>query len=126
MTVHTDHINAAALPLPPVVRAPRALQGIGYAVFRRQTIALLAKRHGHVFTIRIPVFGNMVVVTDPALAKQVFTASTEDLGNIQPNLSRIFGPGSVFALEGAASSKRRPSVRRRPGPTAASSPRSSR
>ncbi|ANW66908.1 cytochrome P450 [Mycobacterium sp. djl-10] len=107
MTVHTDHIDAAALPVPPVARAPRALQGIGYALFRRQTIALLANRHGHVFTIRIPVFGNMVVVTDPALAKQVFTASTEDLGNIQPNLSRIFGPGSVFALEGAEHRRRR-------------------
>ena len=49
----------------------------------------------------------MVVVTDPALAKQVFTASTDDLGNIQPNLSRVFGPGSVFALEGADHRRRR-------------------
>ena len=49
----------------------------------------------------------MVVVTDPALAKQVFTASPEDLGNIRPNLSRIFGPGSVFALEGAEHRRRR-------------------
>ena len=49
----------------------------------------------------------MVVVTDPVLAKQVFTASPEDLGNIRPNLSRIFGPGSVFALEGAEHRRRR-------------------
>ncbi len=27
-------------------------------------------------------------------------ASTDDLINVQPNLSRIFGPGSVFALDG--------------------------
>lgn len=107
MTVHTDHTTDARLPVPPVARAPKVLQGIGYALFRRQTIGMLTDRHGSVFTIRIPVFGNMVVVTDPALAKQVFTAGTEDLGNIQPNLSRIFGPGSVFALEGAEHRRRR-------------------
>jgi cytochrome P450 len=33
------------------------------------------------------------------LAKQIFTTSPEELGNIQPNLSRLFGSGSVFALD---------------------------
>ncbi|MDF2823644.1 MAG: cytochrome [Mycobacterium sp.] len=103
MTVHAD----TAVRIPPVARAPKVLQGIGYGFFRRQTIGLLTARHGSAFTIRVPVFGNMVVVTDPALAKQVFTASTDDLGNIQPNLSRIFGPGSVFALEGSEHRRRR-------------------
>jgi cytochrome P450 len=68
---------------------------------------MLTARHGSAFTIQVPVFGNMVVVTDPALAKQVFNASTDDLGNIQPNLSRVFGPGSVFALEGSEHRRRR-------------------
>ena len=40
-----------------------------------------------------------VIVTDSQLAKQLFTASPDDVGNIQPNLSRILGPGSVFALD---------------------------
>ena len=38
-------------------------------------------------------------MSDPALVRQVFTASTDDLINVQPNLSRVFGPGSVFALD---------------------------
>ena len=42
-----------------------------------------------------------MIVADPLLAKQMFTANTDDLGNIQPNLSRVLGPGSVFALDGA-------------------------
>jgi cytochrome P450 family 138 len=42
-----------------------------------------------------------VIVADPQLAKQLFTASTDDVGNVQPNLSRVLGNGSVFALDGA-------------------------
>lgn len=106
-TINADVDSTPPVRVPPFARGPRFLQGIGYAFFRRQTIGKLAARHGSAFTLRVPVFGNMVVVTDPALAKQVFTASTEDLGNIQPNLSRIFGPGSVFALEGNEHRRRR-------------------
>jgi len=106
-TIDAGVQSASSLRVPPAPRAPKFLQGIGYAFFRRQTIGVLAARHGSAFTLRVPVFGNMVVVTDPALAKQVFTASTDDLGNIQPNLSRIFGPGSVFALEGGEHRRRR-------------------
>jgi cytochrome P450 len=117
MTIDADQVNATTaasssvaaqgVRVPPSARGPKFLQGLGYALFRRQTIGMLAARHGSAFTLRVPVFGNMVVVTDPVLAKQVFTASTDDLGNIQPNLSRIFGPGSVFALEGPEHRRRR-------------------
>ncbi|MET0900597.1 MAG: cytochrome P450 [Mycobacterium sp.] len=117
MTIDSDQVSdtsaasgvtaAPAVRVPPSARAPKFLQGLGYALFRRQTIGMLTARHGSAFTLRVPVFGNMVVVTDPVLAKQVFTASTDDLGNIQPNLSRIFGPGSVFALEGPEHRRRR-------------------
>jgi cytochrome P450 len=93
--------------VPPSPRIPKLVQGVGYGLFRRQTVKRLTARYGEAFTIKVPLFGNMVVVTDPALAKQVFTASPEDLGNVQPNLSRIFGPGSVFALEGAEHRRRR-------------------
>ena len=57
------------------------------------------KRYGQVFAINVPFFGRTVFVSDPALVRQVFTASTDDLINVQPNLSRVFGPGSVFALD---------------------------
>ncbi len=35
----------------------------------------------------LPVFGRTVIVADPQLAKQLFIANTDDVGNIQPNLS---------------------------------------
>ena len=51
--------------------------------------------------MNLPMFGRTVIVANPQLAKQVFTASTDDAGNVQPNLSRVLGSGSVFALDGA-------------------------
>ena len=63
--------------------------------------------YGQVFAINIPFFGRTVIVSDPALVRSVFMASTDDLINVQPNLSRIFGPGSVFALDGKEHRNRR-------------------
>ena len=53
------------------------------------------------------MFGRIVVVANPQLAKQVFTAGPAVLGNIQPNLSRLLGAGSVFALDGDDHRQRR-------------------
>ena len=70
-------------------------------------IKRLARRHGNVFTLNIPIYGRVVVVADPQLVKQIFTTSPEELGNIQPNLSRMLGSGSVFALDGDDHRRRR-------------------
>jgi cytochrome P450 len=93
--------------LPPRVALPKAIQGVGFVAWRRGTIRQAARRYGDVFTLTVPVFGNTVVVADPALVKQVFTASTDDLLNLQPNLSRVLGPGSIFALDGTPHRNRR-------------------
>ena len=92
---------------PPAVRLPKPVQMVLLAGFRRRFLRSAAKRHGSVFVINVPFFGRSVVVSDPALARQVFLASTDDLINVQPNLSRTFGPGSVFALDGKQHRARR-------------------
>ena len=74
-----------------------ARQAAGFVASRRRMVETMERRHGAVFTLKVPVFGNMVTVTDPQIAKQLFTANTDDVGNVQPNLSRILGSGSVFA-----------------------------
>ncbi|HZQ32411.1 MAG TPA: cytochrome P450 [Mycobacterium sp.] len=96
-----------ATKLPPVVALPKAIQGIGFSVLRPRLLRQLARRYGSVFTINIPVFGRTVVVAEPALVRQVFTANTDDLVNIKPNLSRMMGPGCVFALDRADHRNRR-------------------
>jgi cytochrome P450 len=89
----------AANTLPPGPRIPKALQGVAFAFFRRRFIHQMAHRYGDIFALHVPVYGPLVVAASPQLAKQVFTASPEVLGNIQPNLSRLLGSGSVFALD---------------------------
>jgi cytochrome P450 len=88
-----------AVKLPPMARVPKLIYGLFFLTSRRAMIKRLARRYGNVFVINLPIFGRVVVVGEPELAKQIFTTSPEELGNIQPNLSRMFGSGSVFALD---------------------------
>ncbi|AZP83447.1 cytochrome P450 [Mycobacterium avium subsp. paratuberculosis] len=94
---------------PPASRgpSPKLVQGIGFAVSRRTMMRRLSRRYGNVFTLRLPMWGPVVMVSDPQLAKQIFTTTPDELGNIQPNLSRLFGSGSVFGLEGDDHRRRR-------------------
>jgi cytochrome P450 len=98
-------VNGAKLPPPSGL--PRPLGALAFVASRRRTVDRLTRTVGRCATIRVPVFGDAVIVADPALAKQVFTTSPEILHNIQPNLSRLLGKGSVFGLEGAAHRRRR-------------------
>ncbi|WP_006242401.1 cytochrome P450 [Mycolicibacterium tusciae] len=94
-------VTPSTVKMPPGPRLPKLVQGIGYALSRNRVYEHIARRHGDVFTMNLPMFGRTVIVANPLLAKQLFTASTDDVGNIQPNLSRVLGSGSVFALDGA-------------------------
>lgn len=105
--VHSSTKQQAEVRLPPAPRIPRVLQAIGFSVSRKWTVNQIARRHGDIFAMRLPVFGRTIMVADPALAKQLFMANTDDVGNIQPNLSRVLGPGSVFALDGTDHRRRR-------------------
>ena len=106
-------IDTPAPPAPPVVklppasRIPKALQGAAFSISRRWIMRRMARRYGDVFMLSVPVYGRIVVVAHPQLAKQIFTTSPEVLGNIRPNLSRLLGPGSVFALDGDEHRQRR-------------------
>jgi cytochrome P450 family 138 len=92
---------------PPRVRLPKLVQGVQFAFFRRNAMRNWIKRHGHIFEINVPFFGRSVVVSDPALVRSVCTASAEQLSNVQPNLGNLFGPGSVFGLDGSRHRDRR-------------------
>jgi cytochrome P450 family 138 len=106
-TVDMPATTVPAVKLPPGSRLPKMAQGLGYALNRRWMVTKMAQRYGDVFSLNIPLFGRAVIVTDPQVAKQLFTGNPEHIGNIQPNLSRLLGPGSVFALDGAEHRRRR-------------------
>ncbi|MEE6167289.1 MULTISPECIES: cytochrome P450 [unclassified Mycolicibacterium] len=105
VTVVQPEITEARIPPGP--RIPLVLQGAGYAFARRWMVKRISRRYGDIFTLRLPMFGRTVIVAEPQLAKQLFQANTEDVGNVQPNLSRILGSGSVFALDGTDHRRRR-------------------
>ncbi|WP_116375841.1 cytochrome P450 [Mycobacterium sp. MFM001] len=95
--------------LPPGVPRviPKVAQGIAFFAARRWVTERLARRYGAAFRMDVPVFGRLVVVVDPELAKYIYTSGPDDLGVIKPNLSRLLGSGSVFGLEGADHRRRR-------------------
>jgi cytochrome P450 family 138 len=83
---------------PPKVRLPKLVQGIGFAFFQHHMVGMWIKQHGRIFEINIPFFGRTVVVADPALVKEVWTAGAQ-LVNIEPNIGNLLGTGTVFALD---------------------------
>ncbi len=85
-----------AATLPPGPRIPKVLQGLAFGFLRRPFVHLVARRYGDVFSLHVPIYGPIMVVANPQLAKQIFTTSPDVLGNIQPNLSRLLGPGLGF------------------------------
>lgn len=92
---------ASAVHLPPGPTTPRAVQG-GYALTHRQRgVPRMRARFGDAFTVHVPIFGHAVVISDPAEVKQLFLMKSDLVENVEPNLGRILGPGSIFALRGA-------------------------
>jgi cytochrome P450 len=67
----------------------------------------MRERYGSAFTINVPVFGRVVVISDPGEIKQLFTVGEEVAGNLDVNLGRVLGPGSLFALRGEAHARQR-------------------
>lgn len=92
--------------LPPAVRVPKFLQGLGFLTARHRAVEVLGRRHGSTFTLSLPIFGQTVVISDPALIKDVFTTSSDLVGRTS-NLAEVFGPGSTFSLDGDEHRERR-------------------
>ncbi|MBS9536172.1 cytochrome P450 [Mycobacterium sp. M1] len=103
----SGHPVAPPVRLPPTPRLPVIVQGLAFALWRRRFVESMSRRHGGAVTLNIPFVGPLIVVTDPLLAKKVFTASPDDLGNVRPNLSELLGSGSMLGLEGSTHRQRR-------------------
>ncbi len=67
---------------------------------------ILGRRYGSTFTANLPVLGTVVVISDAALAKDVF-ATSSNLLDRPTNLGEVFGPGSTFLLNGESHLERR-------------------
>jgi cytochrome P450 len=91
--------------LPPGPTLPRIVQGAAMLIDRPRALDYARRRHGPVFSASLPLFGDTVVLSDPDLIKEVFTAG--DLVETITNLGDVIGPGSTFSLNGAPHLARR-------------------
>ena len=103
----TDAAGTAAAVLPPGPRLPRALQGAAAIANRRGALRALQRRYGTAFTISMPTFGRVVVLSEPSEVKALFTMSPDLADNTDVNLGRVLGDNSMFALTDARHRKHR-------------------
>jgi cytochrome P450 len=96
------------LSRPPGLPAPRLLRSgfaaayaIAYLVGGERRMLRLIRRYGPIMTMPILSLGNVAIVSDPELAKQVFTAPTDVLlgGEGVGPAAAIYGSGSMFVQE---------------------------
>ena len=92
--------------LPPTVPLPKLVMAVAFLTAGSRSIKALSGRYGDAFVVRMPIIGRAVLISDPGLIKELFTASS-DLVKRPGNLGRIFGPGSTFSLHGAEHRQRR-------------------
>lgn len=85
--------------LPPGPRIPKAAAALGFFTARRRALTAAAKRYGDCFTVELPIFGRTVIISDPALVRELF-ATNSDLVTRASNLGSVLGPGSTFSLHG--------------------------
>ena len=76
------------------------------ALWHRWLLAL-GRRYGGTFTINLPIFSKMVVISDPILVKDVFSTSSDLIERPTNLLGPVFGPGSTFSLTGKEHLERR-------------------
>ena len=92
--------------LPSGPRMPKIVQGLAFVAARDKAVGALGRRYGTAFTLKLPIFGESLVISDPVLIKELF-AMRSDLVGRAPNLGRMFGPGSTFSLDGDEHRERR-------------------
>ena len=65
--------------LPPAPPWPQFVQDIAYLTRGLTLMHGLYDRFGTAFSIRLPFFGPAVVISDPALVRELFRQSTDDV-----------------------------------------------
>jgi cytochrome P450 len=92
--------------LPPKAPIPKPIAAGAFLAARGRAVKALGRRYGDAFTVRLPIVGQAVVISDPASIKDLFSTKG-DLVTRVSNLGWVFGPGSTFSLHGGEHRQRR-------------------
>ena len=85
--------------LPDGPKTPELFNGLAFLLFRNRVIKKWQRRYGDTFSVRMPGFGLMVLVSTPDQVKQVYTAKADVLHGGKNPLGEILGPGSLFSMD---------------------------
>jgi cytochrome P450 len=90
----------AAYRLPPAPPIPGPVAAGLFMLGGAQTFSRLQRRYGDAYVTTMPGIGRTVVISDPGMVKQVFTAPADVLyGGEDSPLSYTLGVNSSFALD---------------------------
>lgn len=97
------------MPFPPGPRVPGLLQLFGFMAWQLPFFEQCARRYGDPFSLKLPGFGEVAIVSSPALIKQIFTADPEQLyaGRANLPLEPLVGSRSVMLLDGKSHLRQR-------------------
>jgi cytochrome P450 len=90
------------MALPPGPTSPAFFQTLRYMMQPERSLLRDAARYGSVYTRRSAIFGDEVLVSDPALLKQIFMGDPEvfHAGEANPAVSVVVGYRSIMVLDG--------------------------
>src|SRR5262245_12618307 len=100
MTTIEREAPTAVVKLPPGPPLPRTIQGALALTNRRIALQILRRVYGSAFTIDLPIFGQLVVFSDPNDIRQLFKTTPDVADTTDANLGRVMGSNSMFALLG--------------------------
>jgi hypothetical protein len=100
MTTIDSQAPTALVKLPPGPRLPRAVQGVLGLANRRVAVSMMRRVYGPAFTVDVPIFGRLVVISDPDEIRQLFRSAPEVADTTDANLGRVMGANSMFAMTG--------------------------
>jgi len=100
MTTISRDPAAPAIKLPPAPPIPRAVQAAIAVADRRSALHIVRRYYGPAFTLNLPIWGKVVVLSDPTQIRQLFKAGADVADTTDANLGRVMGPNSMFALAG--------------------------
>jgi cytochrome P450 len=100
MTTIDREASTAVVKLPPGPPLPRAVQGALALANRTLALQILRRRYGSAFTLDLPIFGPLVVLSDPVHIRQLFKTAPDIADTTDANLGRVMGSNSMFALLG--------------------------